>query len=138
MPRILIDITILTAILAVPIVMVFALALASGWTRLARAYPPPPLRRGKSVRFQNAQVGKHLMGGINNGLNILVHEEGLRFSVVIVGFAYRAFFVPWEDVEVIDRTKTHVRLIFAREPNVPLKISPRTFERIMALAPASH
>ncbi len=131
------DIVAILIVLALPVLLIQLLARLSGWTKLARAYrlPSPRLTDGRAVRFQNAQVGPHVFGGINNGLNIHVHEMGLRFSVCLVGVAYRAFFVPWEEISIAHQSRREVQLTFERVPDVPLRMSKNTFDRIMALAP---
>jgi hypothetical protein len=129
-----IDLLIVALVLVLPLSIIQVLSHLSGWRRLAAAYAvPSSIRPHATLRFKSAQVGNTLLGGINNGLSIGIHEAGLRFSVFMIGFSYRPFFVPWEDITVSESDKRMVRLHFARVPDVPLRISARTYDRIMML-----
>ncbi len=82
-----------------------ALAVKSGWTTLAKAFPSPQRVEGRRFRFASAAMGSSVPVRYGNCLFVTVGDAGIRIAVT---FPYRLLspplFIAWRDVSTVEVT----------------------------------
>lgn len=111
------------------------LAWASGWKKLAVAYPASGEPPGVPINWRSARIGGL---SYNNCIHVIAGREGLHLRMsFFLSFGHGPLFLPWRDLAVF-RHKGWVfdYLVFApaRTPEVQLRMYRPQAEQILQAA----
>lgn len=112
------------------------LGLMSGWFNLQQWYQEPTEEPLLKLRGQSGSMGFGV--ALNGILRLTAHPSGLGVGIWrVFGPFQRAFLVPWSDIGVEPSRSFFtpmVKLSFGNPPNGRLKISIRSWSRLVAAA----
>ncbi len=98
-----------TLALLIPVITIAALALASGWRDLASRFPDNDSGDDTTRSFGSAAFARGRFPiQFNNSIWMRTTARGVRFWTFLAPFTFgtmRAFFVPWVEIERVERKK---------------------------------
>jgi len=126
------------SILAVWLAVGALIAWASGWSRLAAAYPDRDDPAVVRFALQSAALGRGIH--VNHALTVTACGEGLRLSIPPVFTPFcRPVFIPWREIAVTRRDgflgRKRVALAFGSPAVGGIEISAALAERVAHAVP---
>lgn len=126
------------AVVVFVISLIWFIGFVTGWQRMARLYPMPPVSPDEK-QFRMRSLSFSAINSYNNCVTFGISDMGLSISQMIVfRIGHPPIFIPWEDLlaekKVYFKRIEVVRLVFVSHPKLQLLVSRNLCEQLAEAA----